>query len=109
MSALHGNGFSAADEAFQTILAHRLQHHDARLMLSLFCLVEQAFVDERCYAVQHGQPQVTRCITDGLISLECAAANEDAEPPEEPLLLGAQQVIYVPSCRPRMVWVTDST
>ena len=79
--------FSARSQAFQPILADHLQGIQAWFILVVCRLSQQAFLDERCDAVQHGDRHAPKRCRDGLCGLQRAPSNEDREPAEECLLV----------------------
>src|SRR5437667_11971040 len=77
-------------QALKSVLADRLQHHEAWLFSLLLRLVQQALVDEGVDFLQHLQ-----CCSIGVKSrtyrfycLQRATADKDRKSPEEPLLRG---------------------
>src|SRR5690242_10352375 len=91
--------FAARGQALQSILPNGFQHHQARFAPLLLDLLQQAFVDERGDSIEDLCRTVIafKSRTNGLCRLQSAASDEDREPPEETLLLGAQQIITPPN------------
>src|ERR671935_2781942 len=76
-------------QPLERILAHQLQHREARLAADTFAPPHEALVDERRQSLEHGAVAVA----DGLGRRERAAAPEDAEPREKPLHRGLEEVV----------------
>src|SRR5260221_5910708 len=82
-------------ERLSPIFADGLQHYETRLFCFLLCLPQQTFVDEGGHSIQDrdGSRLGVHSSTDRLDGLEGAATDKDGEPPEEPLLIGVEQLI----------------
>src|SRR5260370_7762890 len=82
-------------ERLSPIFGDGLQHHETRLFCFLLGLPQQTFVDEGGHSIQHrdGRRLGVHSSTDRLDGLEGAATDKDGEPPEEPLLIGVEQLI----------------
>ena len=78
-------------QLLQPILAHRLQHAEARLALDSLLLAQQTLVDQRGHAGEDiERPIRTR---HRLRRLDRAAAGKDRQPAEEDLLLRGEQIV----------------
>src|SRR5438094_4959630 len=80
-------------EAFQRVLADRLQQSEADLAGIAVQLAEQALVDQCGDSVHYVDPELSVAVCDGLGSVQREAAHEHGQPLEQPLLGGCQQLI----------------
>jgi len=83
-------------KAFQTELAERLEQDEPWCFPFAFCLLHQALVEQGRDTLKHrgGVFAVLMvCLAHRFGSLEGTTSDEDGEPPEEPLLLGREQVV----------------
>ena len=66
---------------------------EAGLGVEAFTLLDKALVDQRGDAIEDVETEVTGGIANPLGGLKRAAADEDAEPTKEHLLLGREQIV----------------
>ena len=74
-------------------LAHRLQHGETRLPTRAGVLPQQALLQERGDTLQRVEPGFACSAGDSLRRFQGEATDKDRQAPEEPLLLGSQQVV----------------
>src|SRR6266567_2846577 len=84
---------STLTQTFQPILTNGLKHAEAWIPSFLLCLLHEALVDQRGNRMQHISLVIASTLTYRLYRFQCAATDEDREPPEEPLLFALQQVV----------------
>src|SRR5215471_3717922 len=80
-------------EGFPSVLTDRLQHHETRLLLLWLALSQQTLVDEGGHAIQNRSRLVAQGSGDSFDCRERHSPDKNAQPPEEPLLGGFQEVI----------------
>src|SRR5579883_603776 len=80
-------------QTFQTKLADRLQHLEARLLVFLLPPLKQTLVEQRSDAVENLGWLIIKLGIDSFHSFKRAAAIEDAQALEKYLLLDCEQVI----------------
>ena len=90
--------FSTRSQAFQAILAQHLEEIQARFILPMCRLAQQAFIDERCHAVQDRDRHAPKRGRDSLYGLQRAPSGEDRKSAKERLLIWREQVIVPPQC-----------
>src|SRR5215213_8230501 len=69
-------------ELLERVLAQGLQHHEARLRVEAFILLDKTLVDQRGNAVEDVEPEVASGIANPLGGRKRATADEDAESTE---------------------------
>ena len=56
--------FLACDQMLPPIFADRIQHHESRFLFSQVDPLQQAFVHQRCHAVEHIQLKISFRVAD---------------------------------------------
>ena len=78
-------------QLLQSILPHRLQHHEARLTPPTLCLAHQAVLAQPLYAAKYIELAIR--VGDRFRRLQGAAPDEDGQAAEQPLLVGIKEVV----------------
>ncbi len=87
MCTLREGILSACLQFFQSVLANRFQHREARFSLRLLNLLHQTLVHHGRYAVEQVQIEIALRVTHGFHTFQIASAHEHRQSPEK-LLLG---------------------
>ena len=76
MGPLRQGPLPACLQFFQSVLANRFQHHEARFTLGWFDLPRQAFVHQGCHTVEQVQVEIGFSVAHSFSAFQCASAHE---------------------------------
>src|SRR5258707_3076009 len=89
----HGLHLLMRSQRLPCVFVHGIEHQQAWLVIRLFSLLREAFVNEGGDGFEHVCLRIVKSVAHSLRRLQGAAADEDGQAAAESLFLGIQEIV----------------